>query len=225
MKASLVSGALALCVLAGTTHAQDYQSIAQDLYDQGFENQATIRVRDDGLYVETSGSAGTTERVYSRDGTVLREEETVTSDGRKIERDYDEAGNIVDEEIKTAESGNGAVVEQTYSETGVLVSEQISTPGGTRIDRTYDAEGNVVSNVVSRDREDRSRGRSEERADRSKSDRGTDERSDRGSDSRGGEDRGGDDRGAGERSDRGSDSRGSEDRGGDNGRGNGRGRD
>lgn len=205
MKASALCGALALCLLAGAASAQDYQAIAQELYDQGFENQATIRVRDDGLYVETSGSAGTTERVYSLDGTVLREEETRTSDGRKIEREFDEAGSLVDEEIKTVEDGKGAVVERVYSETGTLVSEEISTPGGTRIERTYDADGNVVSNNVSRDKEAPSRGRSDERADRGKSDRDNAKSSDRGS-----RDRGNDNRGGGDR------------KGGDNGRGNGR---
>ncbi|SFG55655.1 hypothetical protein SAMN04488020_102530 [Palleronia marisminoris] len=212
MKASALSGALALCLLAGTASAQDYQAIAQELYDQGFENQATIRVRDDGLYVETSGSAGTTERVYSLDGTVLREEETRTSDGRKIEREFDESGSLVDEEIKTAEDRKGAVVERVYSETGSLLSEEISTPGGTRIERTYDADGNVVSNNVSRDREARSRGRSEERADRGKSDRGSDKSSGRGNSERGSE----------KSSDRGNDNRGDGDRkGGGNGRGRG----
>lgn len=213
MKASALSGALALCLLAGTASAQDYQAIAQELYDEGFENQATIRVRDHGLYVETSGSAGTTERVYSLDGTVLREEETRTTDGRKIEREFDAAGSLVDEEIKTVEDGKGAVVERVYSETGALVSEQISTPGGTRIERTYDADGNVVSNNVSRDREARSAGRSDERADRDKSDRGTKESSDRAES----------DRGAERSSDRGNANRGGGDRkGGNTGRGNGR---
>lgn len=219
MKASLVSAALALCVLPWMAHAQDYQAIAQDLYDQGFENQATIRVRSDGLYVETSGSAGTTERVYSLDGTVLREEETVTSDGRKIEREYDRQGSLVEEEIEdvteTAKT-RGATVEREFAEDGTLVKEEISTPGGTKIERTYDSAGNVVSNEVTRGERDEPRGRRAGGRDRD-DDRDEDEQDDdRDEDESDADDDSGDEE---------EDEDDGDDRGrGDNGRGNGRGR-
>lgn len=213
MKPSIAAAAVAVSLLGSIAHAQDYQAIAQELYDQGFENQATIRVRDDGLYVETSGSAGTTERVYSLDGTVLREEETLTSDGRKIEREYDQQGSLVEEEVEdfteTAKT-RGATIERKFAEDGSLVKEEISTPGGTKIERTYDSAGNVISNEVTRGERDEPRGRraggrddDEEEEDDDRDDSDEDDESDDDDD----DDDDGDDRD-----------------GRDNGRGNGRGR-
>ena len=214
MKMCFVSAALMTCFLAGGAVAQDYQAIAQELYDQGFENQATIRVRNGGLYVESSGSAGTTERVYSRDGTVLREEETRTSDGTKIEREFDSTGALVEEEIKSAADSKGAVIERTYTEAGTIATEEIITPGGTRIERTYDEAGNVVSNEVSRDRE---RGNSGKARGRDKDDRDDEAEEDSGDDRDDSDDRGSDDKGSASNGSGGG--RDKDNRGGGNGRG------
>ena len=112
--------------MTGTGVAQDYIDLARQLHQEGFEDRATIHVDGDELQVEVTGTAGRTERIYSRDGSRLLEEETVTSDGTKLEREYDSAGRVVEEEIVRAD---GFKIEREYDAAGDVVEEEIKLPG------------------------------------------------------------------------------------------------
>ena len=115
-------------LLAGAGSAQDYMDLARQLHQEGFEDRATIRLKGDELQVEVTGTAGRTERVYSRDGSTLLEEETVTSDGTRVEREYDSAGRVVEEEIVRAD---GVKKEREYDAAGNVVEEEIADAGDT----------------------------------------------------------------------------------------------
>lgn len=118
----LAASVSATVLLAGVAQGQDYNVLARELYEQGFEDRATIRVRGDELHVEVTGTAGRTERVYSRDGATLLEEETVTSDGSKVEREYGNAGRVVEEEIVLAD---GVTIEREYDAAGNVIEEEV----------------------------------------------------------------------------------------------------
>ncbi|WP_172327799.1 hypothetical protein [Mangrovicoccus sp. HB161399] len=99
------AAAAALLVFAGAAQAQDYMDLARELYREGYENQAKIRVRGETIHVEVTGSAGKTERVYSRDGSRIIEEETTRPDGTRVEREYDRDGKVVEERVRVASGG------------------------------------------------------------------------------------------------------------------------
>lgn len=117
----LAASTAALLIFTGAVQAQDYMELARQLHAEGYENQATIRVRGDKIHVEVSGSAGRTERVYSRDASTLFEEESVGADGTRIEREYDSSGRVREEEIVLAD---GRKVEREYDSAGNVVEEE-----------------------------------------------------------------------------------------------------
>ena len=92
---------LATAALAGSAAgAQDYSALARELYNEGFQNQARISLRSDTIRVTATGTAGRTERIYTRDGSVLLKEETLTADGVEIERSFSRAGALLKEEVE-----------------------------------------------------------------------------------------------------------------------------
>lgn len=105
---TLFAAATAGFLMTGVALAADQDvldRIIADLSTQGF-TRIHISHSDKSITVEASGPGLSVERTYTADGT-LRKEEVVTADG-KVERRYDEAGNVVGEE--TSAAGNGGFI-------------------------------------------------------------------------------------------------------------------
>ena len=99
----VMAGLSALAIAAGAPalaapSQEAIDAVVAHLVAQGYSGEIRIRPSGDRLVVEASGAAGQTERVYSGDGSRLFEEETRRANGGKVERDYDVAGNVVEEE-------------------------------------------------------------------------------------------------------------------------------
>ncbi len=95
--AALTAGA----ALAATTAFAQAQSpvadaIVAELQAAGYTG-IEVDTRGDGFQVEAANEAGLMERDYTAAGVLLREE--VTVDGARIERVFDEGGNLVSESV------------------------------------------------------------------------------------------------------------------------------
>ena len=67
-------------------------AVVAQLVAQGYSGEIRIRPSGDTLVVEATGAAGQTERVYSGDGSRLFEEQSRSSKGTSVEREFDAVG-------------------------------------------------------------------------------------------------------------------------------------
>jgi hypothetical protein len=182
---ALVAAASTLSLGAGAADAagpdeEAIRVIVDKLVAEGFEGQIRIRSTRDGVRVKATGTGGVTERIFSRDGSVVLEEETRHSDGRRIEREFSESGQLLEEEIRSSDGR----IEREFDRFGNLVEEKIETSDGKRIEREFDAGKLVEEEFRAADDEDR---KDEKRDDDRDGGRGKDRDRDR--------DRGADDKG------------------------------
>ena len=109
---SVVAALSTACLALGASPAmaQPSQKVVEALVDQlvnqGYTTEIRIRQKGNTLEVEASGPSSSTERVYSRDGNQLFEEETERADGTRVEREYDSAGRLMSEEYERDEDDN-----------------------------------------------------------------------------------------------------------------------
>ena len=94
---ALTAGA---ALLATTALAQAQSPVANEIVAElqaaGYTG-IEVDTRGDGFQIEAANDAGLIEREYSAAGVLLREE--VTVDGARVERVFDEGGNLVSESV------------------------------------------------------------------------------------------------------------------------------